>query len=84
MKISEVKSKKTAIILTSLIIAVSLIFGSGADTAKATELDDINDQIKEKQKELDEGKKQEEELLQAIGQLEEQIDQLQMEINNGE
>lgn len=72
------------ITLACLVVAFTVAMGASACVAFANELDDINKEIKKKQKELDKGKEEEENLLQAIGELEEQVDQLQMEIDNGE
>ena len=73
--------KRSIIIAASLLICTCMSFGGAV---YANELDDINKEIKDKQEELEEGKEQEENLLQAIGELEEQINELQVAIDNGE
>lgn len=77
--------KKILISASTLLLALCIILAVDPTYGEPTkELEDINKEIKQKQEELDQGKEQEESLLQAIGELEEQIDQLQMEIANGE
>jgi len=87
-KINDTKSNKrivfTAGLLMALFVAFVPLVGSDANVAYGTELDELNNEIKDKQKELDKGKEEEENLIKAITELEEQIDQLQIEIDNGE
>ena len=80
----ETHLNRSILFIICLAVAVALAVGSSTGIAFANELDELNKEIKNKQKELDEGKEEEENLLRAITELEEQVDQLQVEINNGE
>ncbi len=71
-------------VLLALAVAFAVTGGQGTALAKEKSLDELNSEIQEKQKALEEGKQQEEELLSVIVDLEEEIDQLQGEIAVGE
>ncbi|MFR4798680.1 MAG: murein hydrolase activator EnvC family protein [Lentihominibacter sp.] len=66
------KSRK---IIAAVLLAVILVLVVGTTTASAASLSELRKQIREKQSELDEGKKQEESLSQKLNELEEAIAQ---------
>ncbi|MBQ6401675.1 MAG: peptidoglycan DD-metalloendopeptidase family protein [Firmicutes bacterium] len=76
--------KRSLILTIAFLMALSLSAFVYAAPKDSSDLEKMNDDIKKKQQELDEGKQREKELMTTIVDIEQQIDALQVEIANSQ